>query len=299
MTKKKSSLFILPLAVLLLTGCEVTMNNLTPSRVPQNPSNLYTLSFSPEVRNAAIDTETMTGQVVIDGKTFPMQRVDLGEPVFSFDYFMPEDRNQANYFFILNYNIDRRGGPRAHSRQSEIFNIALSNRYVLNLETNRGPVGSIVPILGRGFTRADQVIIGGIEAETQYMSPNEIRFVVPALAAGQSYVVELRTAHGTLDVADYRVDAAIMNAMPRRLQLSSGGETTLVFSIDTPAPAGGIDIDILTNAPRSVIMPEVRIPAGSRSVSVTIQGGVRGSGTLFARASGFNEIQIPITVTEL
>jgi hypothetical protein len=297
MSIKSISLFLAPLAVLFLTGCEVTLNNLSPQRVPQNPSSLYTLSFSPEVRNAAIDRDSMRGEIVIDGQRFPMQRIDLGEPVFSFDYFMPAERNTANYFFVLNYDINRRGVARPHSVTSEVFSIALSNRYVISLEANRGPVGSVVPVLGRGFTRNDQIIIGGIEAETRFVSSNKLSFVVPPLPAGQSYAVEIVTQTGRLDVADYRVDAAIMNVLPRRIQVASGSTTTLVFSIDTPAPAGGISIEILTNVPRSVIMPDVTIPAGQRSVSVTIEGGVQGSGNLFTRADGFNEIQIPITVT--
>jgi hypothetical protein len=61
--------------------------------------------------------------------------------------------------------------------------------------------------------------------------------------------------------------------------------------------AGGQLLDVATDVPESVIMPEVVVPAGQSSVSVPVQGGKKGSGNLSLKGYGpSGEILIPITV---
>ena len=43
-------------------------------------------------------------------------------------------------------------------------------------------------------------------------------------------------------------------------------------------------------------MPEVIIPGGARSVSVTVEGGAPGTGYLYMEAAGFGAVQVPIRV---
>ena len=56
-------------------------------------------------------------------------------------------------------------------------------------------------------------------------------------------------------------------------------------------------LDITTDVPESVIMPEVIVPQGQTYVSVTIEGGKPGGGTLFLKGFGSGEVTIPVTVT--
>jgi hypothetical protein len=56
-------------------------------------------------------------------------------------------------------------------------------------------------------------------------------------------------------------------------------------------------VNVTTDVPHSVIMPEVIIPAGQNSVSVSIQGGEPASGSLFVGAAGKGEITVPVSVT--
>ena len=63
-----------------------------------------------------------------------------------------------------------------------------------------------------------------------------------------------------------------------------------------PAPAGGLFIDVTTDVPDSVVMPVVMVPANQTSVTVPIQGGKPGSGSLFFRSSA-GESSIAVTVT--
>jgi hypothetical protein len=43
-------------------------------------------------------------------------------------------------------------------------------------------------------------------------------------------------------------------------------------------------------------MPEVVVPEGQTSVSVTVEGGKPGSGSLFLKGYGDGDVTVPITV---
>ena len=52
--------------------------------------------------------------------------------------------------------------------------------------------------------------------------------------------------------------------VPTNLEIQSGDTATLLFKIDYEAPAGGVVVDVKTNVPLSVIMPEALIAEGVR-----------------------------------
>ena len=54
---------------------------------------------------------------------------------------------------------------------------------------------------------------------------------------------------------------------------------------------------IETDVAPSVIMPDVRIPQGAKSISAPVKGGVPGSGSLFVNVPGIKELVVPVTVT--
>lgn len=87
-----------------------------------------------------------------------------------------------------------------------------------------------------------------------------------------------------------------LRVIPGELLLDQGQRQAIAFSINGYAPTGGLYVKVTTNAPESVIMPEVIIPEGARTVNVTIEGGSAGSGKLFIEALGYEEVIIPITV---
>jgi len=71
----------------------------------------------------------------------------------------------------------------------------------------------------------------------------------------------------------------------------------LSFSIANPAPPGGSLLDITTDVPESVIMPEVVVPQGQTAVSVNVEGGKPGTGSLFLKGFGNGEVTVAVTVT--
>ncbi|MEM7671706.1 MAG: cell surface protein [Verrucomicrobiota bacterium] len=278
-----------------LTGCHISLTNLTPKDVPQNPSGIYTLGVSAEITDGNVDSESIEASVVIDGKKYPMVPSEGAQNVFQFDYALPKDRDSAKYYFEVDYTFET-GSGKVRTEIGELSEFFLTNRYVVTLETSRAPVGTVVPVLGRGFTPSDTIIMGPIAADTRYVSENVIEFTVPGLMAGESYDVVWESGYGNVPMGKFRIDAANITVIPESLSLSVGSSRALTFDIDSPAPPGGLAVQVTTDVPESVIMPEVVIPAGQRTVTVQVQGGAIGAGSLFVSIAGQGEITIPVIV---
>jgi len=161
---------------------------------------------------------------------------------------------------------------------------------------NRGPVGALVGVVGQGFTADDTVSFNGQPARTVFYSPNSIGFYVPAVSPSRNYDVTIISPRGNQPVGTFRVDNVGLSVMPAALDLTSGASQNLTFNLPQTAPAGGLLLDITTDVPESVIMPEVVVPAGASSVTVAVRGGRPGSGSLFLSGFAGGEVVIPITV---
>jgi len=333
MTNPTQFVFRLGLLVSLLTlaGCQTRFNNFTPERIPQNPSGLYTFSFGAELIATNVVEGSERAMITINGDTFEMERSPTGERIFSFDYAMPGGVNEARYFYTLTYDFLSKGVPGSSSYFSTddeggVYVSRLINRYPIQLVADRGPVGANIDLVGNGFAPGDMVIVGGVQASTTVNDANSIDFAIPFLAPGQSYEVALRTAQGDIAVGLLRVDAGpgsnnvtpmggtmggatpgpvmggssavvgSFNVVPDRLDLFEGENSLLIIEIGSPAPPGGLYIDVTTDIPESIIMDEVVIPAGSPSVSVTIEGGIPGAGNLFINVPGQPERVVPVVV---
>ena len=81
------------------------------------------------------------------------------------------------------------------------------------------------------------------------------------------------------------------------LNLRTGQRESLTFTIPNAAPAGGTLLDVTTDIPDSIIMPEVIVPQGQSSVTVTVEGGKPGSGSLYLKGFGTGEVTVPVTVS--
>lgn len=283
--------------VVLFVGCGPTIVNTTPNPMTANPSGIYTISMAVESVDGSVDKSTFEPRLVIDGQAREMRPSPVGDLVYEYDYVMPDGRRTAQYYFEMDYEVNQSGIPKPRNLYTDKYDLMLTNRYVITLESPRGPVGATIPVLGRGFSQYDTLVVGGLEADTVYKSSNALTFTVPPLEENRSYAVYLQGSHGRQYVADFHVDASRIRVTPNDLELPSGQRAILAFAIDFEAPAGGLPIDVTTDIPQSVIMPEVVIPQGERSVSIPVEGGRLGSGMLFIKASGFNEQRVGVRVT--
>ncbi|HYP16028.1 MAG TPA: IPT/TIG domain-containing protein [Opitutus sp.] len=290
---------LLALSALLLAGCQgIVLSNLTPASLPENPSQIYTITLRVTPKSQSIVKGSLNPRIVIDGKNYPMTKSSLGENLYEFDYQLPAGRDQLAYYFLVDYRIENGNGVRSPAQTySDVTQATVVRRYVLSLEVNRGPVGARISVLGRGFTPQDVIYFDNTPARTVYESPNAISFFVPALAAGQNYKVMLGSTAGNSPVGTFRIDASQLSVSPTSLMLRTGETQTLSFTVPNPAPPGGLLLDLTTDVPESVIMPEVIVPQGQTSVTVNVQGGRAGSGSLFLKGYGAGEVTVPVTVS--
>lgn len=296
----RNPLFLLG-ALLLLAGCNTTFQDFTPERIPQNPSGIYTFSFTAELPKGTRIEGTERAQIVINGETFDMIRSSADDLSFTYDYKMPPGVTEARYYYIVSWDYSAANGTKTAMRYStvetgKVFQARLINRYPIQMVNDRGPAGASIPIVGNGFTSQDVVVIGGTEALTTIHSPNSLEFVVPSLPAGRTYRVALRTGSGDLSAGFFRVDEAALRVQPQQVNLMSGDMDFLIVETENVAPLGGLYIDAQTDIPQSLIMPEIIIPEGARSVNVNVTAGEPGSGVLVLTVPGYAPIEIPVTV---
>ncbi len=286
------------LAAVVFSGCQgVVLTNLTPVSLPENPSQIYTITLRVTPRSNTIEPGSISPVIVIDGQSHPMRKSDLGENIFEYDYQGAAGREQLAYYFLVRYRIKSSTSPVSVETYTEVAQARIVRRYVLSLEVNRGPVGARVSVLGRGFTPQDVIYFENTPTRTVFESPNSLSFFVPAVTPGQNYRVTLGSTNGNSPVGTFRVDGTNLTVTPSSLNLRTRERQSVTFSVPNPAPAGGLLLDLTTDIPESVIMPEVIVPQGQTAVTVTVEGGNPGNGSLFLKGYGDGELTIPVTVT--
>ncbi len=282
------------LGLLLLAACAGTITNLTPDALPANPSQLYTISFKYAPRSDAVPGSVRV-RIVIGGEPHDMAPGPGGGNIYTYDYAAPAGLTELSYYVLADYRSrDHGGNVVAQQDYSSLQHSKIAGRYVLELEANRGPVGASVGVVGRGFTPQDAIYLDHTPARTVYASPNALSFFVPGVASGHNYSVQISNPAGTTVAGTFRVDPSTVSVTPTTLSLRQGETQNLTFTVPTPASPGGLLLDVTTDVPDSVIMPEVIVPAGATSLSVRVTGGRPGNGSLTV---GGYELKVPVTVT--
>jgi len=275
----------------------MSLTNLTPSSLPENPSEIYTFTLRVTPKNDTVVKDSIAPHLVIDGQTHDMKPSTIAPQIYDFDLQLPPARTQVAYYFLVDYTVQGNDMTRQVQSYTPITRADIVRRYVLALEVNRGPVGARIGVLGRGFTPQDVIAFEGTAVRTVYESPTSLGFYVPALTPGHNYQVSVSGATGNSPVGTFRIDSSAVTVEPTSLSLAPGEKQSLTFTIPAAAPAGGLLLDITTDIPDSVIMPEVAMPAGQTTTTVAVQGGKPGTGSLFLKGYASGEVTIPVTVS--
>jgi hypothetical protein len=297
--KFRLTILIAILGLGFLSSCrQPTFINLTSKNISQNPSGIYTLQTEVDIQDRKIDTNSISVAAIVGGETIKMIKDPVNPALWSCDYNLPQGFDEATYYFQVNYMKKLNSGAlKPGEIKSDLQVFRLENRYVGNLASYRGPVGVEIAVQGRGLTKYDSITFGGEKAQTRYLSENELRFTIPALPAGVDYPVQLIGGpHGALDIGNFRIDQSPLGVVPSSLEIASGDSATLLFKIDYDAPSGGLAIEVRTNVPDSVVMPEASIAEGDRTVNIPIQGGAPGEGKLIITAPGYDSVEVPVRV---
>lgn len=286
------------LGLLLLSGCEnVTLTNLTPPALDENPSQIYTFTLRITPHTNTVVATSVAPHIIIDGRSYDLHKTALGQGVYEFEYQLPAGRDEVAYYFLVNYNVEGNAVLTPQETYTELQHAKIVRRKVLSIEANRGPVGARISVLGRGFTSSDTVAFNGTPVRTVFESPTSLSFFVPALDPNRNYAVTVQSPAGNSEVATFHIDASTVSITPSSLALRTGQREALTFTIPNPAPAGGTLLDVTTDIPDSVIMPEVVVPQGQTSVTINVEGGKPGNGNLFLKGYGSGEVTVPVTVS--
>src|SRR6185503_3193297 len=235
------------LMIALLPGCNsITLTNLTPPTMPENPSQIYTFSLRISSRTNTIPQGSIAAHIIIDGQNHEMKKSPMGEGLYDFEYQVAAGRNDVAYYYLVNYNIEGNSVATPGETYTEVNHLKIDSRYVLSLEVNRVPVGARISVLGRGFTPQDVVAFDGQPTRTVMESPNALSFFVPPLTPNHNYKVVLNSPAGNSPVGTFRIDASNVTVNPTALQLSPGARQSLTFSVPNAAPPGGTLLDITT-----------------------------------------------------
>jgi len=297
-----SKLFVfsaLSASLWFISGCrQPNFINLTSKNISQNPSGIYTLQTELEVQDRGVKVETVEVFAVVGGERLVMVRDELNPELWSCDYKLPAGFDEATYYYEAKYSSVLDNGNLANRTvTSELQVFRLENRYVGNLAAYRGPVGSEIAVQGRGLTKYDKIVLGEVDTTTRYLSENELRFIVPSLPSGLDYTVKLvGGAQGAFEIGQFRIDESSIGVVPSSIEIQSGDSATLLFKIDYEAPAGGLPVEVKTDIPDSVIMPEAVISEGDKTVNIPIKGGKAGEGKLLISAPGFTDTEVDIRV---
>jgi hypothetical protein len=284
--------------VVLLSGCRTTIDNLTPPQLPTNSSHIYTMTMAVHIPSRDVIPQSLRPFIVIDGRRQSMKRSELGHHIFVYDYRMSRQCEKVRYYYEVEYDIASGDKVVTKTERSQLFEFQVLGRCILSLDVYRGIPGTKVVILGRGFQNDDRVIFGDVLAETHVHSDRMIECIVPMVDADKNYRLSLQGSSGNVALGDFFVDLAPIYASKNELYLRGEERQTLTLSVDHPVPPNGLLFDITTDIPEDIVMPEVLIPGGARSVEAFISGnGYEASGHLFVEARGYQPLVIPVSIS--
>ena len=200
------------LGLAALPGCQtVTLTNLTPPAIDENPSQIYTFTLRVTPHTNTVVANSIDPHIVVDGKSYPLRKSGLGEGLYEFEYQLPPGREVVPYYFLVNYNIEGNGVLTPSEIYTDVQRAAIVRRKVLSLDANRGPVGARISVLGRGFTPSDVILIGGTAVRTSFESATSLSFFVPPLDPNRNYLVTLQSPAGNSPVGTFHIDSSTVS----------------------------------------------------------------------------------------
>jgi hypothetical protein len=286
---------LLGASLVCFLGCaHVHIKNATPEVLPVNASGVYPLTMDFSMLSSGVNERSVVARICVDGRKMSMKRISRGR--YSYEYRMPADRASVPYFFEVNYSRQTDAGIQHICEKSPTYQLLLSDHYALGMDTQRGTPGTIVTIIGRGLREGDAVYVNDQAVETRYISPTSIQFRIPPLAADRYYIVELADSHETLPVGEIFIDRGIIKTSPRALEIPKGQSVELVINLSSTALGNGVEVEVTTDIPDAIFVPDVVVRGGKSSTTAIIEGAEPARGTLFLRADGFMETAVPVVV---
>jgi len=126
MSLRKTALVCL--AGILFCGCSTTITNLTPSREPRNPNNLYPFEVTLQTSQQSIQQDTITPYVLIGLEKYPMQPTPMVKNRWEAQVPVPGNTNYVYYRYKFDYKYDRIPQPAQSSRLSKTYQMEIVDK---------------------------------------------------------------------------------------------------------------------------------------------------------------------------
>ena len=168
------------------------------------------------------------------------------------------------------------------SQRSQII-----RRYVLSLENNRGPVGASIGVLGRGFTPQDAVSFEARPRARSTPRPPRSASSSRPFRRGRNYRVTLNGSAGNSPIGTFRVDPTNVTVSPGALTPAPRRDPVPHLQpVDRGARPADSSSTSRPTCPRASSCPRSSSRPGSNTVTIPVQGGKPGNGSLVLKGYG-------------
>ena len=117
------------LTLAFLSGCEtVTLSNLTPGSIPENPSQIYTFTLRVTPHSNTVVKGSITPHIVIDGQNQLMKQSALGEGLYEYEHRIAGGRDEMAYYYLVNYTVEGNAVATPGEAYTEVSRVKIMRR---------------------------------------------------------------------------------------------------------------------------------------------------------------------------
>ena len=128
---RKRHFLLLPLLLVLLSGCAAKFTNLTPQRLPRSTTGLYPFEVAMTSQEQALKWDTIQPMLRIGEESFPMQPMPLITNRWEVMVSLPPETEVVHYEYLFVFQKLGMGGRTKDS--------ASSGRYFLQIVEPKDP----------------------------------------------------------------------------------------------------------------------------------------------------------------
>lgn len=123
--RKLAQLFLLTVAMALLSGCSTTITSMTPTQTPRTATGMYPFGVAWDTSQHSVVDESVKAYVLMGENLYPMQRTPLVRDRWETVVPVPADKDIVTYQYKFEYQY--------YSMPSRKSNSMLSKPYQLRI----------------------------------------------------------------------------------------------------------------------------------------------------------------------
>lgn len=273
-------------------GAAPTVSGVSPTSLQQGESTTVTVSGTrlAGLAGARFDKPGLTAEVLAGGTDTQASltvRADAGAPVGSTALTVVADAGEATLANALNLI----------QSQPVLAGVAPATLYA-----GQGPVA--VTLSGRNFNAQSTLLVDGAAVTTQFVSPTQMGATLTAPAVAGNLRLRLRTPDPVNAGQNLESNEVILPVASGQLVLSpssvsvvKGRTETITLTLPFAAPAGGVVVNLASNAAAVATVPAtVTIPEGQSSAGFVLSAIELGGATITASRAGSSPAYVTVSV---